>query len=74
MVFRVNLLFTYLRRSPLARGSAVAIYMAKRAGRSVVTSGATATATGAADATRARAAVAKEDRRSLIECVLEWSS
>lgn len=37
-------------------------YMAKRAGRSVVASG----GAGAAKAARARAAVAKEDRRSLI--------
>lgn len=59
-----DVLLTYRMRSPLARASSVTRYMANRAGRSVVTSG--ATIVGAAEATIASAAVQKEDKRSLI--------
>lgn len=54
----------------MTRSSAVTIISPKRAGRSVVTSGARAAgaagAAGAAEATKASAAVAKEERRSLM--------
>lgn len=60
---------TYFTRSPLTLASPEIIDRPKRAGRSVVTSG--ATATGAAEATRTRAAVAKDDRRSLM-VIVEW--
>lgn len=57
-------LLEYRMRSPLARASSVTRYMANRPGRSVVASG--ATTVGAAEATIASAAVAKEDRMSLM--------
>lgn len=56
----------YRMRRPLARGSAVTTYMAKRVGRSLVT-----TVVGAPEASRARAAEAKEDRMSLMMMVIE---
>lgn len=51
-------------RSRFARGSAVVTYRAKREGKVVVATA--STDVGAADATRARVAAAKEDRVGLI--------